>query len=554
MTPSVDADEPDLLTSPIERTALNRFFVIGGPLGLLVGIVLSLWVHQQHVTHGLVVQTDAPWVPGQPRAVRLQITSEAGAPVGEVSAEAWLRRDGSEVALGPLVSVGDGGLAQATFVVPALPSGPAQLRVRVEAGEVASFDELVDLDLLSARTPTSGEAVVSSSMSQYADDSDPQPETHRIVVRPDGRLLASFDVELFVRATDPEGVPWVGPVEVRLADGELMEKVGDPDGPRLLHSGRTDALGLVSIAGPLTSEVVRLEVRLLDEDDPTKIVAKRRVRLVSFAGAVVANVEPRVVEPGGTVEVHAFGLSAKRPVFVDLHGPDGAWIDTFTPPPLGREPPRPLAMPDLGPGLYQLEAYHFTNDPGESTAVARVEVGASGLPADLGALVQRQKDELATKRLESGFDAELERKWLEHVAKAELDDASRALAQRVLVGTLPPRVLSPPLALTTRDRDREALARWKARWILGLRVYLLGGGGAFLLAMTLVMLRSHGRGAETTLLELQDHEEGIDREALIAHLRRARRDALVRSFGVLAVMAGTLVATVLLLENLLWEV
>src|SRR5690606_33250301 len=148
-----------------------------------------------------------------------------------------------------------------------------------------------------------------------------------------------------------DGRPWVGELDVRLADGEMSGKIGDPDDPLPLASGRTDALGLFALDGPLESEVLRVEVRLHDDADPTRIVAKRRVRLVSFAGAVTVQTEPRVVAPGGALEVAAFGLSTNRPIFVDVHGPDGAWIDTFSPPIVGREPPRDLTLFDRGAGL-----------------------------------------------------------------------------------------------------------------------------------------------------------------------------------------------------------
>jgi hypothetical protein len=562
----VDEDEPNLLTSPIERTALNRFFVFGGPLGLLVGIMLSLWVHGRHVTHGLTVQVDPQWIAGAPQAVRVQIVAEGGGAIdgemhgetgvrtsgGEMSAEFAVRRGGADVVSGSLLPVGTGGIAQGRVDVPAMEAGPAELVVHARAGESVRFEETVAVEVVTERERRRGEPMQSSSMSQYADDSDPQPEGHRIVVRPDGRLLASFDVALYVRVTAPDGRPWIGALEVRLADGEMLGKVGDPEAPVLLSAGTTDALGLFALEGPLESEVLRVEVRLLDDVDPGKVVAKRRVRLVSFAGAVTVAAEPRTVPPGGELEVAAFGLSAARPVFVDVHGPDGAWVDTFTPI-RGREPPRAIVLPDRGEGLYALEAYHFTNDPGESTALARVEVVSGGARADLARLVEEHLSEIDTPRRESGFDRDLERKWLAQVKAATLDPSTRAHARRMLLGTLPPRVLGPPLSLSTRDRDREALAVWKARWIVGLRIYMIGGGALFLVAITALMLRAHGKGARDTLDELAEHEADEGREALIAHVSRARRDALLRGLGILAIMAGGLVTTVLLLEKLLWQ-
>ena len=72
--------------------------------------------------------------------------------------------------------------------------------------------------------------------------------------------------------------------------------------------------------------------------------------------------------------------------------------------------------------------------------------------------------------------------------------------------------------------------------------------------MTWLMIRSHGQGAGTTLKELAELNEGADQQALADAVRKAQRAALVRGLGVVAVMAGGIILTVILLENLLWEV
>ena len=69
----------------------------------------------------------------------------------------------------------------------------------------------------------------------------------------------------------------------------------------------------------------------------------------------------------------ARALRAKKPVFVDLHGPDGAWVDTLAPV-TGPEPPREWSTAGLSPGFLQIEAYQFTTSPGESAALARVQI------------------------------------------------------------------------------------------------------------------------------------------------------------------------------------
>jgi hypothetical protein len=545
-----DPAPTDLLTSPIERTALNRLFVIGGPLGLAVGIVLSLWVNAQRVTHSVVVQAEPQWVAAAPLSVRVQVMAEPGAEVGEVTATLRAEQGGTEVALGTLTPVGKG-MAQGTLSLPALAEGPATLRATIAAAGAPPFEESMPVAVVAARAPSPGQAVISTSMSQYADDSEPQPGDRRIVVRARGRILSGFDNEFFVRVTSDTGQPWRGPITVDLVDGEFDAKVGRPDAPARVFEGETDRAGLATMHGPLASEVVRFEVALRDPLAADRILAQRRLRLVSFAGAVSAQADPPTVAPGEVTAVTAGGLSAKRPVFVDIFGPDGAWVGTFEPPISGREKPREIVLPDVGRGIYQLEAYHFTNQPGESTAVVAVlsEPGPSLQP-----MVERCKQDLTAARLEKEFDPQLERAWLDRLDSLALDAEEDARLRRFLLGTLPPRVHGPPTLLSTRDRDRTAMADSKRRWTIGLRIYMLGGGGLFLLAMTWVMVRSHGAGAATTLRELAEFNEGADQESLATHVRRAQRAALLRGLGVVAVMAGGIILTVVLLENLLWEV
>jgi hypothetical protein len=55
----------------------------------------------------------------------------------------------------------------------------------------------------------------------------------------------------------------------------------------------------------------------------------RKFRLVSFAGAVRVSAEPLALRSGATLQINARALRAKKPVFVDVHGPDGAWVDTL---------------------------------------------------------------------------------------------------------------------------------------------------------------------------------------------------------------------------------
>ena len=47
--------DSDLLTSPLEGSGVGRLFVIGGPIGLAIAIVVSLWVSYLHVRFTAVV-------------------------------------------------------------------------------------------------------------------------------------------------------------------------------------------------------------------------------------------------------------------------------------------------------------------------------------------------------------------------------------------------------------------------------------------------------------------------------------------------------------------
>jgi hypothetical protein len=425
--------------------------------------------------------------------------------------------------------------------------------VHVEAPPVPPRDEAVPIEVVSARQPLAARHVVSSSLSQHADDSDAQPAALKIDVRPVGRVTAGFDNELLLRVTDPSGRPWSGPAAVRLVDGELGTLRARADGePPLVWEGRTDAAGLAALHGELSSDVLRLRVEL--RDDGGRVLHSRKIMLASFAGAVHVAAEPIVTVPGGALEVLAAGLGSKRPVFVDVYGPDGAWIDTFDPPIQGREPARSWSVPPGLAGLVQLEGYHFTNAPGESTAVARVLVhDGVATPGPLAAGLELQRARLALPRSDRTWDDARERGYLSALEGAALPPAALASAQRWVLGTLPVEVHGPPTLLRTRERDEQALLEHKRAWIMGLRVFVFGGGGLYLLAITVLMLRSQSRDASATLAELQSLSEGPERERLELGVRQARRATMARGLVVVLVMAVGLVVAVLALEVLVWE-
>lgn len=547
-------EDIELLTSPIERRAVSRLFVLGGPLGLAISIMLSLWVSHQRVTHTVTVQTEPTWVPGESLAMRVQVVSESPDPPRSLAVQVEVEQGGVRHSLAELSEAGTG-LAQGNLVVPSLTPGPATLHVQLQAPPFEPRDEQIELEVVDQRAASRAQHVISSSMSQYADDSDPQPASHFIDVRPRGRVLAGFDNELWLRVTDAKGTPWEGPAAVFLINGEFGDARGNPDDPPRLWQGRTDAAGLASLHGVLSSEVLRLRVQLQAADDPSSTVAERRIRLVSFAGAVHLRVDPVAAAPGEAVEVLAAGLSAKRPIFVDVYGADGVWTQTFAPPVHGREPPRTYTPPQGRQGLLQLEAYHFTNEPGESTAVARLLVGAgSGADAaSLGPLIERQRATLSLPRLDRTWDEDRERAYLSALADRTLPAAAVDSARAWLVGTLPIEVRGPPTVLRSRDRDLGAMLEYKQRWALGMRIFLIGGGGLFLVAMTVLMARSHAHDAEATLRELRSMSEGEELEQLEAHVGQARRAALLRGLIMIVMMAGAIAGAVLLLESFVWD-
>jgi len=548
-----DDAEHNLLSSPIERSVVNRAFVIGGPLALLVTIIVSLWVSWSHVRFFTVVQADQTWVPGQTRAVRVQVGSDRGYEPGEVDVTLTLEHAGTSTELGTLLAVGPG-VAQGTVMVPAeLPAGAATVRVHVPV-EPEPIDEVLAIELSTTpatRTPTH---VVSSSLSQYADDTDPQPDNVKIDIRAHGRVQTGFDNAFFLRVTDASGRPWSGPVELLLLNGELAQRVGTSEAPVTLVRGTTDRLGLLRWNGELVSETVRLEARVMSTTVAGEVVAKRVVKLVSFAGVVTVAVDPEVADAGAEIELAALGLSGKRLIYVDVHDERGAWIETL-PPIAGRSLPRPWTLPEHpATGVMQLEAYDQPNAPGESAAVARLQVAQRGNEAvSLRPLVDAQKEALSLPRVDKSFDETRERAWLDDVGALDLSSSEIVRLRGWLLGTLPVSVYGPPAAMSTRQRDLDAMAEFKRRWTIALRWVLLGGGGLFLLAMTLMMFRALERGAAQTRAELREIADEEDGDLVLAHVDRARRGAMLRGLGLIAVMAGALILAVLMLETMVWE-
>ncbi|MFO0636446.1 MAG: hypothetical protein U0168_26750 [Nannocystaceae bacterium] len=553
--PRGDDDAFDWISSPLRRVRFGRMLVLAGPLGLAVALVLSLWVSTMHVRHSLIVQVESTWQPGERLGIRAQIVAARSGPIVGTRMHAAVEQGGVTTPLAQLAIVADGAGGEQSLQLPAtLVPGPATLVLDVTADGVDAMHERIEVDVVADRPVRAPRPIVAGSTLQYGDDSDAQLTSARVVVRPAGRLLAGFDNVVFVRVTDGAGAPHVGMIEVALPDGEFMGKTGDGERPPVLFRGSPDALGLVRLEGPLGSEVLRLDVRLLDGGGA--VTQHRLVRLVSFAGGVMASAAPEVVAPGDAIELKVWGLSAKLPIYVDVHGDDGAFVDVMTPPVIGREPPRPWTTPAGLAGVVQFEAHNQVTAPGESTAFVRVQVTQAdprGRDALLE-LVALQRAHADDARVERDYDAALERAFLDRIGTLTLDREGIARARGFLLGTLPPSIFGPPVAVATRPRLEQELLQQQGRWRTAMRVFLLGGGALFLGAMTLGMIRSHRRAAAATLAELGS-DAAADPQgyaALRQQVQAAARAGILRGLGVVAIMVGGIALTMFILESLVW--
>ncbi|MBL9103572.1 MAG: hypothetical protein JNL82_21675 [Myxococcales bacterium] len=560
--------------------------IVGAPLGLLFAILVSLAISGWKVTHSAIVQVERVWRPGESLALRVHVLDGAGEGIPGATVTARAVRGEQSVELGELRDATGGGATQGRFTAPAWPAGPAALALTLTTPTM-TFAETVDVTLAERRDEIRGTLTISTSVKNWADDTEPQPERVRIALRPLGRLSAGFDNVMLVRVTDPDGKPHVGPIKVRLLDGEWGAHRGG-DTPPVVAEGPTDAQGLLRFEGALATDVVRFEVEVAAPPSPVPAVmseeagkksvkpgetakepqavaaaapvepvapaplGSRRFRLVSFAGAVKVTAEPLAVAAGQPLAIHARGLRARKPVYIDVHGVDGAWIDTLAPV-LQSEPPREWSTATLRPGFVQIEAYQFTTSPGESAALARVQVteGAPDGDASLAPLIAQQRRLLEVGRVEKGFDRTLEAAWLDAVEKAEVAAADVPLARAWLLGTLPIEVLGPPPALSTAVREQDDLVARKRAWALGLKWFLLGGGGLFLALTLVVVVVSHRRAAGALTREILG--DGATAE-IAQEIARAQRAVLLRAVALVVTMALGLVLTVVVLDKLLWQV
>ena len=590
---------------------LHWALMILGPIGLAVAILSSLWSSSQQVERSVNVQVEETWAAGEQLAIRTQLVDGGFEPIEDATVSLAVVAGGERRELAQLDRVAPG-FSQGRFEVPELPAGEAELLVHFEPGpnsKLEPFDETIPVTIVADREQVKvGRQVVSEHMLQWADDTDPQPEGVRIDLRPAGRLLAGFDNTLFVRVTDPAGKPWkpaaptpAAPtpetkptepeptepaeiparVQVLLVSGEFDGKLGKSEGSPIVFEGPLDSLGLASFSGVLASDVVRFEVRLLG--DPTN--PKRRLRFVSHAGTVRVRASTDLAHPGHPVAIAVEAISARKPVYVDAHGPTGAWLDSFTPPlqvPQEREWTIPASFIDVAKArtttLIQFEAYQSTLRPEDSSALARVQVvGVDTTPREwIAALVAAQRAQLSLPRVDKEFEVGREKAYLTLVEthfeddQAAADEAAVARTRAFLIGSLEAIVHGPPQALNTRAREDETLAAFKRRWTVGVRWFLLGGGGLFIVVMSAMVWRNQRRleiqtsaalglaagrkrdplAGEPVELESEDEELLADQSL---SLLRSRREILARGVFTIALMVAALALTVAMLEALVWE-
>jgi len=555
---SVDPpSQPNEVIPASGSSVLARMFIFGGPIGLFVAIAARLWVSSLHVEHTTTVQVETEWIVGESLAIRAQVVAEPTAPPppAEVHAVAWVDQHGERYELPSPRPVDVPGVVANTFVVPPLRVGPAILRIRLSGLAIETREESIPIRIVEHRTPRIATPTYPHESLGQADDSDPHPPGMRIDVLVAGRWLAQFDNTVYVRTLTPNGLPYRGPVEVWLASGEFMDVRATLDTPARLVQGDTDELGVLRLHGVLSTDIARLEVRVLARDDPGRILHRRRIRLVSFAGGVRVDASPTVVAPDFVhLSVRGHSFSRKRPVFVDVHGPDGAWLATLHPPFAGKQLAREwTAEGSIAPGLLQFEAYHFTTSPGAATAVQRIHVTDRDptQPESLDPLLAKHRDGLADPRTDRAYDAEVERRYLDWLDAAPLGPVAVATATQYLADTLPVKVFGPPTAMVTRARDLEDMDKFKQLWAKRIRGALLGGGGLFLVLMTLAMMWNQTRTAAAALKAFEAETAEDDSTAQLRQaIRSAQRQALGRSIALVLIMATALALTSFMLEHL----
>lgn len=137
----------------------------------------------------------------------------------------------------------------------------------------------------------------------------------------------------------------------------------------------------------------------------------------------------------------------------------------------------------------------------------------------LAPLIAAHREVIGEVRVEKSFDRALEGRYLDYLGSATLPPEAVTSARAWLLSTLPVRIYGPPTVASTLLRSQEQLVALKLRWYGWLRVLLLGGG-AFLLVMSALLVRRHGRTARDTARALGD--TAIVEAAAIRQAQRGR--------------------------------
>jgi hypothetical protein len=521
---------------------LLRAWIVVGPLGLLVILMLAFWIAGFGVRSSVIVQADPEWTAGGTAAVRVQLLDGARSGVAGVHAQASLVRDGTALARQRLEPVAATGFAQGRFELEDVTPGPADLVVDISAPDGRTRAERIPLMIGHAPSRAAADTY-STSIAQRGDDTDPQPANARLDVFPDIRVNAGFENAFWIRTLEPTGAPHPGRVDVRLVSGEFRGHRGETRAPPLIETLTTDAAGLALLRGELALDVIRLKVA-------TSSGIARAVRHVSFAGSVQLDVEPRFARPGDEVSLLVRALRDDRPLVVDVHAPSGAWIDTLGPYTPGqpnlswRVPERPDVH-----GMLQFEAYAWTNAPGESTAVARLYVLAPGEDDPLRRLVSLAERALEKPRIDRHFDPDLERRYLAALRSARLDDDARRAASGFLLATLPVAVYGPGAATSTWQRDVEAVQAKREIWKQRVRIAL--GVGALVFVVTFVI--AMGQALRDTTRRVGAVLDGLDDAMRGTILRDARRTLVVRGIVIGAFVVGSMILVLSVIEGVLWH-
>lgn len=479
-------------------------------------------------------------------------------------ARLWLEDSaGSRHSLGRVAPVAGGKVLQTNLVVPQASPGPARLEWSIE-GERGQQDfgaRSVPVEITRAEPEAVAVLWASATTSAREEPHERQPEGHTIDLRPGGRLLAGFDSTLWLRVGDAQAQPEPMHYEMSLISGEFAGQRAERGRAVVLQSGKTDGMGLALLEGRLDSEAVRMRVRICAEAcAESGDVAERSFFFASRPGGVQLYADPQQLSGplGRKLALRSQSLSARRPVFVDLHAPGGRWAATTAQPVPPGDARFQLDLPNVGPqGVWQLEASHAGRAEDAATALWRTYVPpAQASPGDVARnLLTLQRSDIEEMQLEArresdertrlaGLEATIE--GLE--ARAEGGRESWPRLHRYLLETLAVRIYGSPTPHDTLAPAREALAQKKQRWTRGLRAFMAIGGTLYILAFAWVVWANYRQLERAMTHALGDGHSGEADTILIGRRALALRGVLAVAF-----VAATVVLIVAMMESFVWQ-